>query len=355
MLAVKNKKEHSSVGDKMRKDIISKIKAGELKPGEALLSTQKLAELYQISLVTAHLVLKELTEKNVLVRKKGKGTFIAERNKKSSLTKLGVPVYLQNNPFHVEMIEEISEQAMKCGTALLLGRACNEFDFYEKLLKNNVPAVIRYPNLIAREPEVWNLLMEKNIKPVIINDFWLNGGPFPCVRTDEEHGVEAIMEHLISLGYKKIILLDEEESERRLGFFNAYYKILLKHGIPFDPSLVKYIHNYGGFSISRDLVEDLLKTGTAVVTVYDKYAINIIEHLKDMGLQAGSDLSVTGFDGVYESENFGLTTVKQPIKEIVENAFRILNFPHDVPEKIQLKPACLFRSSTGAPTKEKNK
>jgi GntR family transcriptional regulator len=55
-----------------------KIKSGELKPDNKIPTEVELMEMYQVSRVTARLAINSLHEKGLVVRKQGKGTFVAD-------------------------------------------------------------------------------------------------------------------------------------------------------------------------------------------------------------------------------------------------------------------------------------
>ena len=331
----------------IKADIIAQIASGALKPGDSLYSTRKLSDIYNVSLVTAHKALQDLTRQKYLVRQNGKGTFVAERHPIRAFEKVGVPVYLQHNPFHVHMIEAISDQALKRGVSIVLGQGGKKKEFIEKLVENDISTMIRFPRNSVEESLTWDLLKKKKIKTVVVNDFWLDGGPFPCVRTDEGEGIRQIMEHLISLGHREIVFFDEDASEPRLGAFNAYYQSLMIHNIPFEPKRVMYYYDYQ--RNSDRMLEDILNLGTAVVATYDIYAMEIIDGLKKEGVTVGKEYSVAGFDGIEEAERYDLTTVEQPVDLLIERAFELLDkrSEENDPEKISLRPRLIIRNSTG--------
>ena len=354
MYAIVDKESsQKSIQDKIKSDIIHQIESGELKPGDVLYSTQKMSNIYNVSLVTAHKALQDLTRRKYLVRENGKGTYVADRKNPSTFTKIGVPVYLQHNPFHVHMIEAISDQALKHDINLVLGQGSREQEFIDKLVNNDISTLIRFPRNSIKESLVWKSLENNRIRTVIVNDFWLDGGPFPSVRTDELDGVRQAMEHLISLGHSEIVFFDENKIEQRVGAFNAYYQSLLLHNIPFDATRVLYMDEYKGKS--GELVKDLMRQGTAVVTTYDVFAIRIIEALRNEGVQVGEEFSVTGFDGIEDAENFDLTTVEQPVNLLIERAFKMLDayIPGAKPEKSTVKPKLKTRGSTAPPSKKR--
>jgi DNA-binding LacI/PurR family transcriptional regulator len=338
------KKRHIGRGAEIEKDITAKIASRELAPGDALLSTAKIAEHYGVSLLTAQRALSKLAASGCVVRKNGCGTFVAEQKSAFPFEKLGFMVFHHHNPFHAKLAATISDHADTHNVRIVLGEGY-ELDFIEKMAKRNVKAMIRYPREKSEEQHVWSTLSEHGIKTVVINDFWLNGGVFPCVSTDDEHGVSLIMEHLISLGHERIVLVDESSDERRLGAFNGYCRTLMKHGLKFDDNLIKFVRDHGRFAVSETLLDSAMKAGTAAIFTYDYYAIQFIELMNARSLTPGKDFSVAGFDDVSASADIGLTTVRQNIELLVENAFEMLCSSNC--EKVLVKPELIVRNSCG--------
>lgn len=337
------KKKRKYAGTEIENDIISKIHDGDLLPGDALLSTSVLAKHYGVSLVTAHQALSNLARENYVVRKNGSGTFVSETKKCFPFAKVGFMLFHHHNPFHLKLYEALSDYADTHNLRIVIGSG-DELEFIAKMVERGVDRIIRYPYKKNREKLVWETLRKHDMKAVVINDFWLNGGELSCVNTDEEAGVLMMMEHLIGLGHERIVLMDETVGERRLGAFNGYCRSLMRHGIAFDDNLVSFIHDFGNYSVSDEMVENLMKKGTAALFTYDYYAIKFLEAMKRIGLKAGSDLAVAGFDDIPDAETMGLTTINQDVPALVENAFAMLS--KNGGDKILIKPKLKKRAST---------
>ena len=57
--------------------LLASLQAGEWQPGEAIPSEFELAARYEVSQGTVRKAIDELTTQNLLIRKQGKGTFVA--------------------------------------------------------------------------------------------------------------------------------------------------------------------------------------------------------------------------------------------------------------------------------------
>ncbi|MDU3348564.1 MAG: GntR family transcriptional regulator, partial [Clostridium sp.] len=60
----------------LKNDLISKISEGVWKPGECIASERELCEIYGVSRMTIRQAIGELVQEGVLLRIKGKGTFV---------------------------------------------------------------------------------------------------------------------------------------------------------------------------------------------------------------------------------------------------------------------------------------
>ncbi|HAZ03808.1 MAG TPA: GntR family transcriptional regulator, partial [Marinilabiliales bacterium] len=70
------------------KEVIQKIEAGELQPGDKIPSENELIKNYNISNTTARKCLLELEHKGWATRIKGKGTFVLNRTEDKRLTRV---------------------------------------------------------------------------------------------------------------------------------------------------------------------------------------------------------------------------------------------------------------------------
>lgn len=63
----------------LKNDLIKKIASGVWKPGECISSERELCEIYEVSRMTIRQAIGELVQEGILIRKKGKGTFVCEQ------------------------------------------------------------------------------------------------------------------------------------------------------------------------------------------------------------------------------------------------------------------------------------
>lgn len=339
--------EKPQSGDVLVQDVIRQIEAGELAPGAPVRSANELAGRYGISYVAAHKALQRLAREGYCVRLRRKGTFVSEHPMAARISSIAIPAYLEANPFHAHMIEELTGGAARRGIRAIVGRGDHFGEFVERVMQRGAQGIVRFTSDLNSERASWQLIQERKLACVMVNDFWFDGGPFPSVRTDEEAGVRDMMEHLISLGHRRILYVDDVGLSRRNRAFENYRWALAAHGLPWELKNVVPIEEWP--MRINDIAAALIERGTAALVMYDVIAVRLAQRFKEMGVVLGKDFSLAGFDGIREAETWGLSTVVQPMSELVDTAYALLQNPRaQVTPKVVLKPTCVFRSSTGS-------
>ena len=141
------------------------------------------------------------------------------------------------------------------------------------------------------------------------------------ISVDNERGARMAARHLIELGHRRIGLVGGHAhldvvhnvpTERAAGFKAALEASGLK--LP-HPMVVD-----GDFTIEggRKAIHTLMsrsKPPTAVWLMSDEMGFGALHALRELGLVAGRDVSIIGFDDHPASEAFGLTTIRQPVRD----------------------------------------
>ena len=148
----------------------------------------------------------------------------------------------------------------------------------------------------------------------------------PSVLIDDETSAYQIVCYLIQKGHKRIGVIggreDNIHTQRRLL---GYQKALFEAQLLFNPELVRYA-NWNKPS-GYEAAKPLLKTDiTALFCMTDRIAGGVYQYLDEMGLRAGRDLAVAGFDNQDLAEYMvpGLTTMSLPLQEIGNTSAKLL-------------------------------
>lgn len=150
------------------------------------------------------------------------------------------------------------------------------------------------------------------------------------VSLDNAASAKMAVEHLVSLGHRKIALIGgpRDHSDTTAQRYQGCLEAFQAHNIAFDSELDYETVRYsfaGGYQGAKDLLERS-RDFTAIFAMSDVMAIGAIRALRDAGKRVPEDVSVVGFDGLpigaYTIPK--LTTVTQPVRELAERSIRLL-------------------------------
>jgi LacI family transcriptional regulator len=179
----------------------------------------------------------------------------------------------------------------------------------------------------------------------------------PAVSASNASGARAVVEHLLSLGHRRIgAILGPADWMATTERLNGYRSALAAAGVLAARDLVVE----SDFSIESGeaaaaALLDLPERPTAIFGFNDNVAIGALRAAEARGLTVPDDLSVVGFD---DSEQSGLvtpalTTVRQPLAEMgrmaVSLLLRLLDHQRVEAMNIELATRLVVRESTAAP------
>lgn len=231
-----------------------------------------------------------------------------------------------NSPFFSTLVLKSEAQALKLGYTSFLCNSNADADiesaYLQNLIDKQVDGIIFLGGRINstektsqynEQVEEMKQVMER--VPLVLVNGQMSGLDAHTVRTDEESGIDKLVELLVNHGHSKIGFLGGHETvSSTIVKRNAFSKALKKHGLHVNDDWIIA----GNFTIeSGELVAaELLnrkEKPTAVITVNDFVAIGAIKMFNKFGLKVPEDISVTGFDDIYLAEYIppGITTVSQ--------------------------------------------
>jgi DNA-binding LacI/PurR family transcriptional regulator len=189
--------------------------------------------------------------------------------------------------------------------------------------------------------------------PVVYIECSLNTPDYDVIEADNNYGVDLAIEHLVSLGHKRIGFISEYLSSKvRMPL---YFDALKKYGIAVDKKIVKVGSERleeGGYLRMNELLSES-RPPTAVFASYDTMAQGALKAISEHGLKVPEDISIVGFDNIRESAYFSvpLTTVAPPVIDMGEIAVSTLLHKIEKKERslvqyISLKPRIIVRNST---------
>jgi LacI family transcriptional regulator, galactose operon repressor len=222
------------------------------------------------------------------------------------------------NPFFTLVVRGAEDVARRAGYGVILCDTRADLDaegqVIEEMIAHRVDGIVIAP-VSDRSRDHLRRLAKFGV-PFVLVDRTVPGIDADAVRGDSVDGARQLVEHLLSLGHRRIGLIVESDEvstarERRRG----YVQTLEAAGIPLDPALVAEAtaDPDGGFDGMRRLL-GLAEPPTAVFTVNNLVALGAIEAVRDAGLEVPDDVALVCFDDIaYASRLYPfLTVMEQP-------------------------------------------
>jgi DNA-binding LacI/PurR family transcriptional regulator len=266
------------------------------------------------------------------------------------------------DPFFAGAVEALTIEAKRRGYSVVLGHAAAKAD--EALALTAV--------LEARQCDAIVLLGDFRGERRLVADLrnthvrvvalWhgaeRRGRPFPTVGVDNRAGIHAALEHLTSLGHRRIAFVGADtwgDEQERLA---AYRDYSARTGLLPHKGYARRVPNTlrGGEPALAALLA-LSPRPTAIVTTTDTVAIGLIHAAYELGVAVPDQLSIAGFDDIpFASATVpDLTTVRMPMSEIVaagvelavgDGAWSVGDA--EEPPRVVFKPKLIVRRSTAA-------
>jgi LacI family transcriptional regulator len=222
------------------------------------------------------------------------------------------------NPFFTAVVRAAEEVARRADYHVIL---CDtradlsvERDVIEELIAHRVEGIVIAP-VSDRSAAHLRRLAAFGV-PFVLIDRTIPGVDCDVVLGDSSGGARQLVDHLVSLGHRRIgfiVELDDVSTarDRRAGYEAA----LNAAGIAFDPALVAHASPdpSGGTAGMAKLLE-LEERPTAVFTVNNLVALGAIEAVRAAGLEVPDDVALVCFDDIeYASRLYPfLTAMEQP-------------------------------------------
>lgn len=351
----------------VREMLYDEIRRRPYTAGEKIPGIRELAEQYRVSYVTMSNVLGTFAEEGIIRQYPGKGSFVTDLISRNSLALLAPDYLLGIKAFDPETDSTCLFGLMDVYAGLLAAVEKNGFNLHVIPVNHenmNVDAIVKMlteklkisaacflsigsKNLIERFENI-------NFPYCVVHT--PAGSPCNHIAVDLEKGAYMAVEHLCDLGHRRIALVSgTKDSSWFRGRYAGYCKALEKNKIKYDCDLVKE-SSMGKIDISvlKKLVDALLtlpQPPTALLVTSDRWALCVMDILKERGIKIPENISVAGFDDFVESKVYDppLTTVRQPFYELGEKAFLLLrDLLRDgkAPARKTIAPLLIIRKST---------
>jgi GntR family transcriptional regulator, arabinose operon transcriptional repressor len=354
----------TSKHDHIREAIKSWILEGRFTAHQQIDTENALVERFEVSRQTVRRAIGDLVNEGWLYRIQGKGTFCEafppSKNKQKSIMFLTTSICDYIFPAIIRGAESYLSSK---GYSIQLACTYNDLDMEKNVLQNvlmNPPdGLIIHPTRSALSPgnlDLYFHLEKNNIPYVMINSFYPELQPV-SVTIDDELGAYLAVEHLISLGHRKIAGLFKRDDLPGLRRLQGFVRAHRQYQIPIHPKTILYYESGERESAARTAMEQWMQESekpTAVFCYNDELSFDIFELLPQYHLRVPQDISIVGFDDSKLSQILKLTTIKHPKTLMGEQAAKLIcslieeeNHSSTI-ESLIIQPEIIIRNSTSA-------
>jgi DNA-binding LacI/PurR family transcriptional regulator len=256
------------------------------------------------------------------------------------------------NPFHAELVEEIQVEAAKAGYEVVLATLTRDRDeerAIETLLDFRCEALI----LLGTDASAERLDELAGQAPCIVVGRTAGRAAVDAVRSADDVGVDAALDHLIGLGHRRIAFVDGGSGEVATARRRGYRRAMRRAGL--EPLVLRGDHTEaGGIRAGRRLAS-ADERPTAVVASNDRLAVGLMDAFLRSGIAVPGAVSIVGYDDstLARLAHIDLTSVNQDAPAQARNAVLAavtrLDGGRTTREEMVLVPHLVVRGSTAPP------
>ena len=266
------------------------------------------------------------------------------------------------------ILNGLGEEAGRHGYQLLI---VNDADYQYYMDINRIDGLVMIAYSLDRNPReaemyrIFERLNEKKYPYIVINNSY-NDIPVPSINIDNRDGIDQIMALIRRKNYRNVGFIGEltPNPQRHHRDRSDYLGELLREaGLPVNPAMFLngsgngvpdvprepgYSHQDGWIGV-KHLYEHGLRPD-CLVCGNDNIVLGALKYARETGLRIPRDLAIIGFDDIPNAAYFSpaLTTVRQPLEEFGQMAFRYLQRKLNDPNYFQsfiTKPVLIERES----------
>ncbi|HET7399384.1 MAG TPA: LacI family DNA-binding transcriptional regulator [Intrasporangium sp.] len=274
---------------------------------------------------------------------------------------LGVTMNVRST-FHAELLEDLQAAAEERGYDVVvspLTRTHDERRAVETLLDSRCEALLLLGPTMP-DPELAALAADHHVVAIGRR---AAGAAVDVVRAADDVGVTLAVEHLVSLGHRRITFVDGPRGPiatlRRQGYRSAVRRLVGADAVRILPG--GDTEDAGSEAVAAMLAEaagDLPQTAaptTALVVFNDRSALGVLDRLRRAGVDVPGSMSLVGYDDspLARLATVDLTTVSQApeamARAAVQAATERLEGGRTEPVDIVLEPHLVVRGTTAPP------
>lgn len=263
---------------------------------------------------------------------------------------IGVCVTETYNPYFVELIDTLESVARNYGYNILLHNSKRnpilEWESMENFISRQVDGIIFVPTSDYNFEKISKL-------PIPVVSVTQIHKEFDSVGLDHYKAGQLAAEKFIYTNHKTFGMVGNIPDDKFFGFRDT----LVENGFTFQ--MKNYITiketSSNSYLIRQDIENYLDRVTnldfTSVFTTNDLMAVEFVKAVEERGIKVPEDISVIGFDDTILSKMMGISSIRQPIEEMVKTTMKLLldRIEKKVSSKkvqIKLEPTLIERKSS---------
>lgn len=243
---------------------------------------------------------------------------VAQSLKTQRSRSIGILVPDISSQVYPEIVRGAEDVANMYDYSIIL---CNsDFDMekekkYIKVMKEKMVDGLLYTSS-SLEPEILEYLQSLQMKTILV-ETTDEAQQFPSVTIDNRRAAKEAVTRLIEDGHRSIAYIGSKKAKRNAWAkrFEGYEDALKEAGMPVEEAMTYYgdLKAQTGYNGITSIMSSG-KRPDAVFCGSDEIAMGVINALRDHDIRVPEDVSVMGFNDIYEASIFypKISTVAQP-------------------------------------------
>jgi len=333
--------------NKIKNDIIDKIKSGELKSGHMIMSRHSMMKYYDVSITTVCKALDELKNEGFIYTQHGKGAFVTNEfspkdfSKRKSIAVI-IPdmaiggdsvMDIQTSNIAPLIVHHLSMMAPEHNSDIILyisnGSSEKEAINIQNAISRKVDGMIIYSCIVWKMRDVLEKVEQANIPYVMIDNFFeISKGGF--VSTDHLKGARDATEYILNNFTENIYHITVTAGPYSLFLRKyGYVEVMEKQNLPLKIMYADYPVNKSDlfndfYSVTMKNI-DLFKEKCAITTTNAYMMYGIYSALISSGIDL-SNIAISCFDkmAISISRDMLFVNVLQDLEAISKKSLEIL-------------------------------
>jgi LacI family transcriptional regulator len=269
---------------------------------------------------------------------------------------MGVIIHQMTSGFYATVMSGIELEARSRGYHVLITIAHDpdpeRTRYYDMLDEARVDGLILLDSTLDAETVA---KLKSYNRPVVMIQRTSKDPEVCSVCTADEEGAYQALRHLLSLGYKKdlLVVTGSEETEDTHLRLKGCERALKEHGLSLGD--VTQISGRYSAQVALDAFRSYRASHElprAIFAFNDDMALAIMKELRMAGVRVPEEVAVVGFDGIEAADYIGLTTMEIPMLDLGREAVRLLldriTNPHTPAAHVVKDCSLVIRESCGA-------